>query len=212
MSGLFFNEKPEKQRGITPTLAELIRMAVQTHSDNLRVCMPATVETYDHKKQVVSATPDFKNTYADGQTAGMPMIYDVPVCFPRAGAAFICLPLKKGDKVLLVFCDRSLEKWLSSGAQNDPADTRAHHLSDAIAFPGCYPTSSPAQVNNANDLIIKNGKFEIRMRDDGRVQILNGQWDLMKLFDQWIDADASGAVQELLDIKSRIQTFMVGGV
>jgi hypothetical protein len=34
----------------------------------------------------------------------------------------------------------------------------------------------------------------------------------MTLFDQWIDADAAGAVQELLDIKSRIQTFIVGGV
>lgn len=212
MSAPYIEEKPEKQARITPTLAELITAAMQTHAGNIRVCMPATVETYDHKKQVVSATPDFKNTYADGKTVGMPTIYDIPVCFPRAGAAFIALPLKKGDKVLLLFCDRSLEKWLSNGAQNDPGDTRAHHLSDAIAIPGGYPMSSPAQVNNASDLIVKNGKFEIRMRDDGRVEILNGQWDLMKLFDQWIDADAAGAVQELLDIKSRIQTFMVGGV
>lgn len=51
-----------------------------------------------------------------------------------------------GDTGLLVFCDDSLDVWLSKGGLVDPLDDRHHALSDAVFVPGLRPFSNPVSV------------------------------------------------------------------
>ena len=44
--------------------------------------------------------------------------------------------LVPGDTVLLVFSERSIDKWAQQGGEVDPLDSRLHHLSDPVALPG----------------------------------------------------------------------------
>lgn len=203
------------------TLLEAVKAAIDASAAEMRVCLPATVVTYDHKIQKCSAQPDFKRNY-NGTLVDMPVIYNVPVACPRAGDSFVHMPLKKGHKVLLIFSDRSLEKWLSNGIQNDPEDARTHHLSDAIAYVGGYPFSDPAAVTNGDDIIIKHGTTtEWRIKENGHFQIFNKQYEFMKKLAD-IMKDLSEAVtytcngpQSLFHFKLRqdmqdLRTFLEG--
>lgn len=182
----FIEEIRNDQSRVTPTLAEMIRQAIQGNSQEIRVAMPAEVIEYDYKKQMVNARPYFKRKYLDGEVTDAPVIYNVPVAFPRAGEAFVSMPIEKGHNVLLIFSDRSMEKWLNSGTAVDPEDRRVHHISDAIAIPGCYPFSNPAPVANNTDVIIRNGNgktafTEIRVKKNNHIQVLNEKEELVKV-------------------------------
>lgn len=200
----FFDEQRKDQDRVKPTFAETIRQAMAGHTQDLRVAMPAEVIEYDHKKQMVTVKPYFKRKYRDGELADSPMIYKVPVAFPRAGESFIAMPIKKGHTVLLVFSDRSMEKWLNSGTSVDPEDTRAHHISDAIAIPGCYPFSNSAAVANDTDLIVRNangkGAFvEFRLKENNHLQVLNEKEELVKV------------LNDMLQILREAVTYTCGG-
>ena len=131
----FIEEQKEPQRSQTPSFSEILRRSQRAGMSELKVSMPGEIVKYDHKKQKADVRPHFKRKYNDGEIQSSPIIYNVPVWHPRAGKAFIHVPVKKGDVVQLIFSDRSLEKWLSTGKEGYPDDTRMHHISDAVAFP-----------------------------------------------------------------------------
>jgi len=60
--------------------------------------------------------------------------------------ADLVTPVAVGDTGLLVFCDGSLDVWLSKGGLVDPLDDRHHALSDAVFIPGLRPFSNPVSV------------------------------------------------------------------
>lgn len=200
-------DRPQEQ-GATPTLTEVFKQAMDAMASELRVSMPGTIIRYDHKKQLADVKPDFKRKYKDGKVEDAPLIYNVPVKHPRAGDAFIHMPLAKGHKVVLQFSDRSLEKWLSAGKEHDPEDTRKHHMSDAFAYPGGYPFSDTASVANGQDLIMKNKDLEVRIKKNGHIQVFNSRYELMKVLEEWITCDISGSHNWLIRIREKLRTFL----
>lgn len=124
----------------SPTLVEAIRRAMEASSSEICTALPARVESYDAAAQRASVQPLIRRTYQDEsgarQVERLPVISDVPVSFPGAGDYSISWPLAKGDIVLLVFSQASIDKWLTSGKDVDPLDDRRHSLNDAIAIPG----------------------------------------------------------------------------
>jgi len=159
----------------------MLARAMRSKMNDVRTAMPGQVIKYDLKKQAVDVQPLLRHAYDDGSVLDLPVVYNVPVVFPRAGEAFLALPIKKGDGVLLIFSDRSLDKWKSSGGKVDPEDVRSHNISDAVAIPGFYPFNAAAKIPNANDLILKNANCTIMMKSNGKVSISNGKAELVSL-------------------------------
>lgn len=204
-----FNEEDDPQSEAGPTLAEVIKDAVDAKIMDMRTAMPGIITAYDKASQTATVQPVFKRKYGDGTTGDPPQIYKVPIAHPRAGDAFIHLPVAVGHTVLLVFSDRSLEKWMASGKVNDPEDNRAHHMSDAIAIPGGYASATAANVHNSEDIIIKNGNgVEIRVKTNGHLEVRNSSQELIKILDEWISADIAGAHGWLLRIRTKLRTFL----
>lgn len=219
----FIRQEEDSQEAAKPSPAQVIRQAFDAMAMELRVSMPAQVLRYDHKTQLIDAKPFFKRKYKDGTVEAPPVIYNVPVDFQRAGKAFIALPLEPGHVVQLMFSDRSFEKWLSSGGEVDPDDSRAHHISDCHAIPGGYPISDPAKINNAKDLIIKNddGKgniLEIRLKKNNHLQVINKTDELVKVLNDMLQVlreartPTCGGPQPLIhtkfpEITRRLKTF-----
>ncbi len=204
------------------TLPEAIKAGIQAAMSEARFCLPGRVKSYDKKTQKCSVQPDFKRDYA-GKVVAMPMIYNVPVAWPRSGDAWIHFPLKKDDRVTLIFCDRSIEKWLANGEINNPDDKRMHHLSDAFAFPGGYPFNDPASVNNGDDIIIMNGKSnEWRIKKNGHFQILNSKNEFVKVIYDMLTTIRAAVVYagdagaqplrhyKFSEIQNRLKTFLEG--
>lgn len=140
----------------TPTLANLLRMVRDRAAAELHVCLPGRVERYDAAAGVVDVKPLLKEdaTAEDGSriVESLPVVPNVPIVFPGAGGFCVTFPVNVGDFVLLVFADRSLDKWIGSGSEVDPVDPRRHALSDAFAIPGARPTAwknAAAATNHA---------------------------------------------------------------
>lgn len=151
----------------TPTLAGVIRMAIDSAQRSVYTALPARVESYDATSQTCSAQPVLLGEYideaGDRQTLRDPIIENVPVVFPSAGDFAITFPLSAGDTVLLVFSSRSLDKWLIAGGEIDPNDGRRQHLSDAIAIPGlrALPDAIGSDGTSGNSLVVKGGSIRL---------------------------------------------------
>jgi hypothetical protein len=123
-----------------PSLEQAIVEAIRAQLVQLHVAMPARVESYDAATRKCSATPLIRRgvvTEAGVRTTElMPVIPDIPVVMPGSGGARVKFPVSRGDTVLLVFADGSLDRWLVRGGEVDPGDDRSHTLTDAVAIPG----------------------------------------------------------------------------
>lgn len=128
------------------TLAEILNLYKTQIFSDLRVALPARVESYDAATQTVDAKPLVRETYAgpDGarQSISLPVVPRVPVLFPSGGGHRLLFPLRKGDNVLLVFSDLPLDQWATYGDESTPDDGRRHHLTDAFAIPGAHAANA----------------------------------------------------------------------
>lgn len=218
----FLNEQEDGQKDTTPTFAQVLKTMRDAIFSGLCVSMPAEVVSIKNyrKKQVIDVKPYFKKRYSDGQEFDPPLIHNVPVKLYRAGGAWISMPLKVGHSVSLEFSDRSLEKWLTSGARQHPDDTRMHHISDAVAYPGLYPLSDALSLPNITDVIIANENLIMKIKPNGHIQISNQTDELLKVLNDMLQiireakvATGSNGLQPLIHHKfstvaSRLKTFL----
>lgn len=140
------------------SLTEAIDAGLSSLNKELRVALPARVESYDADKQKASLQPLLLDFYEDERgarkTERLPVVSDVPVLFPSGGGAFVTFPVATGDTGLLLCADRSLDVWLNRGGEVDPNDTRCHHLTDAVFLPGLYPFSAPRSGVSATHVVV----------------------------------------------------------
>jgi hypothetical protein len=128
------------------SLVDVVRAGIAGKFAELYFCTPARVVSYDSTKQSAVVQPLIKRRVrgeGERETQLPGVIHDVPVVFPGAGDYSFTFPVAKGDTVLLVFADQSLDVWLPSGAEVDPEDDRQCDVNDAIAIPGLRSFASP---------------------------------------------------------------------
>lgn len=205
--GIFdlIQEEEEEGREVTPSLPKVLINAIDSRLYDLKVAMPARVLKYDHKKGLVDVQPCFKRKYPDGKVVDAATIFNVPVQMPRSGKAWIHIPIKKGDYVQLIFQDRSIDKWISTGGIVDPEDTRKHDASDAVAIPGLFPANEPMSISDPDDLVMKNENMEVVLKNNGKIKISNGGNELLSaLVDlaQVVTNEHGAAADALTKIKS----------
>ncbi|MCK4521362.1 MAG: hypothetical protein KAU20_02225 [Nanoarchaeota archaeon] len=153
------------------SLTEAIENVVWNILSDLHTCIPAVIEKYDHKTHKADVKPMITKTYTDGTEMKLPVISSVPVVFPRSKEASFTFPIKKGDGVLLVFSERPLDTWLSTGKESPPNDGRKFDLTDAIAIVGLFSFEEPALEDNNEDALIKYKDSEIRIKKSGDIII-----------------------------------------
>lgn len=160
----------------TPTLSQIVRLGIQKELANLHTAMPGKIEAYDPGTRLARVKPLLRRKYEDeDQAVDLPVISNVPVLHPRTSSAQVSLPLAAGDYVLLIFCERSIDRWLEIGGAVDPEDPAMHALTDAVAIPGLYPKGEPLALNGSRgSLEIGNGLSFIEIERDGAVNIRAG--------------------------------------
>lgn len=118
-------------------------------------------------------------TQPDGTevTTKMPVIPDVPICFPGGGGFTMTFPVQAGDEGLIIFADRCIDAWWQSGNPGNPpqpqpqVERRMHDLSDAFFIPGVRSqVRLPSGGYNAT-------KAQLRS-DDGTVVIEAGAGEI----------------------------------
>lgn len=147
-----------KERLDTPE--EQQRSATENQLANMRVAMPGIIISFDPDKQTASVQPAITENIQieDKPTEAMelPILSDVPVCFPRAGGYCITFPVKKGDECLLVFADMCIDGWWQSGGVQDQMETRRHDLSDAFALIGVTSVPRAVKGYSSDSVMLRN--------------------------------------------------------
>ena len=173
-------------------LSEALQHVYDELSASLCVMLPGTVERYDAAEQKAAVLPSIRRRYTDGEEQDRPVIEDVPVVWPRGGSASLTMPLKRGDGVMLLFSDRSLDRWLDRGGVVTPDDRRKHSESDAVAVPGLWSFADVPGDASDDGAVLRNGSGRLRIDDRGRVALGNDIEELLGLIGEFMEQVAAG--------------------
>ena len=123
------------QTVLPPELDDLLAESRETVFSTLNSIEIGKLEVVNDD-QTVSIQIQVLRRKADGTTSKYPLLVDCPYFVLQGGDAYIDMPIKKGDDCLVLFNDRNIDNWWSTGNVAVPADTRKHDLSDGFALVG----------------------------------------------------------------------------
>jgi hypothetical protein len=215
------------------TLTDAITQAVDFSIQQLHTCLPATIVDYDYATQKASVLPSIKITFYDGAVVSHPILQNVPLVFPRSGGASLTFPVNKGDGVLVLFSERSLERWLAStGEEVEQGVNRRFDLTDAIAIPGLnsivtnslgnstdvklvFKTAS-VTIDPLGNIILDNGNCAIRLKADGTFEFSNTEESLLNILrdtltaitDITVDASPIENIAAFESLKTRLEKLI----
>lgn len=147
-----------------PSIETFVAQMLEQRIADLHTALPARIVRYDAQKQQADVEPYIQRKYLNGQVVTLPVISNVPVVHPRSGDSIIHVPVKVDDTVLLVFAERSVDRWLDSGGVTDPGDPRKHSLSDAFAIPGGYSFNKALPVADPDAITLAG---TVRLGENG---------------------------------------------
>lgn len=156
---------------------EATRIALDGRQAEIWTALPGIVTAYDPDAITVSVQPaiDGSITGEDGvaQRVSLPLLVDVPVCFPMGGGMVLTFPVTAGDECMVVFSSRCIDGWWQSGGVQAPAEHRMHDLSDGMAIVGMRSQARklPNVSTEHAQLRSEDGLTYIEIRPDGKVRI-----------------------------------------
>ena len=157
------------------TLAGLMERFERYMAMSFKVCLPGVVVQYDHTQQRAQVRVGVRERYRDGRQDPSPVISNVPIIFPRSGGASFTMPVVRGDTVLVLFADRSIETWLDTASgEADSNDWRRHDINDAIAIPGLLPFARGSMSDNNDDVLLTYAGSEVRIQSSGTISMQAG--------------------------------------
>jgi hypothetical protein len=166
-------------------LADGIYSAFDYLIANVHTAMPAIITHYDSATKKATVKPSIKKVFANNTVQSMPTISNVPVVMPRTTTAGLNIPVNVGDSVLLVFSERSLERWLSNGGEVEPGFDRKFDLTDAIAIVGLYSFNTQI-ADEEGAAFLYNQKGKIKIDKSSKIAIGNDQDELLAIIDTLI--------------------------
>ena len=172
---------------IPPELRDVLQAFRREIFSSLRCAMPGIIQTFDPVTQTATIQVAMQMTVWD-QVKDYPPLVDCPVVVLGGGPAFISFPINTGDTCLVLFSDRAIDNWYSTGNVVPPAQQRQHSLADGIALVGIRHLANalsnydatgiglngPA-VNVSGNLNVAAGATDVFTTSDGAtVTVING--------------------------------------
>jgi len=157
---------------------EALRLAMEANQTRIWTAIPGIVVSADLSAQTLSVQPSIQGSISDAegnvQSVNLPLLVDVPICFPRAGGFALTFPIAAGDEVLVVFSSRCIDSWWQNGGVQAPAEVRMHDLSDGFAL--LAPTSQPKKLSavSSSNVQLRNnaGDTFVEITPSGSVRLI----------------------------------------
>jgi hypothetical protein len=107
------------------------------------------IEKVTASEQTVEISLQIRRLAEDGTSEAYPVLVDCPYFVLQGGGAYIDMPIAAGDYCIVLFNDRDIDNWWSTANVADPASTRKHSFSDAIAIVGLNPKTAPLTMDGS---------------------------------------------------------------
>lgn len=167
------------------TLESRLNSFIDFKFSALNTCMLCTVENVrDLGEQRVDVKPLVNKQFVDSDVLEYPAILSVPLVFPSSSTSAITFPVNKGDVVVVIFNQSSIDVFKSgSHTSHDPIDTRRFDRRDAIAIPCAFAfdkainkQSNRTLPHSTTDVVIahnigRDNECEIRVKSSGKIEV-----------------------------------------
>lgn len=162
----------------SPSEVEVLEAALKHGARKIKVAVPCHVESYNDTPKECSLQPQIKDWW-QGHYHRAPKLSGVPVAFPGGACGTFSFDLQKGDTGVALFMDRSMDEYLLTGLESEPAMKHLHDLSDAIFIPfkmgpaALIPSISKVHIDSLGRVYIGNAAVNLLgMVDDLASQVL----------------------------------------
>lgn len=116
-----------------------------------------------------------------------PVLTNCPVFVLSGGNGCITMPVAEGDTCLVLFNDRDIDNWYTTGNEAVPNSPRTHDLSDGLALVGFRNLSNKIFGYDPTELQIRNGTGKIAITaDTGKVKMSNDVGSLLNAMNKII--------------------------
>jgi len=178
-------------------LTDALLNAIDFRLEDLHTNLPGIVQKYYPATQTADIQPAIKKKYLiDGeiQILDNPVITNVPIAWQGGGNSSLTFNLEPGDAVLLCYCERSLERWLSAGGTTENGINRKFDIKDAIAIPRIKTLNNPLS-QESGVTAWKNSQLGIKLYNNNKLWIGNDQVELLDWLDRLVDEIKSITVE-----------------
>lgn len=101
-----------------------------------------------------------------------PQLVKCPLMILTGGNSYLTFPIEAGDECLILFNDRDIDTWWSTGATgNPPNSNRVHDLNDGIVFVGVRSLANKIANYNMNGPQLTNGGAFISVEDKVQISV-----------------------------------------
>lgn len=180
----------------TPSLFDLLLRTKRESAIDINCVKIGIIESYTALTNSASVRIASKILLANGEIKDYPLLDDCPVIHMQGGGASITMPIEQGDHCIVLFNDRNIDSWYTTGAITTPDDNRLHSIADGIVLVGLNPITEP--VLHSTSCVTINGATN-------KVAIKNNATDLKTLI-----TNLTNLVQEISDAIG-LMTFASNG-
>lgn len=170
------------------SIQKSIDVIIDHHLSKIYTSMPGIIEKV-HSQKLIDVLPALKRNVVSGTGERIvreyPVIPNVPVLLLSSDEFYFHIPLKKGNPVVLFFCQDSLDNYQETDGKKvvDTEDIRRNDITDAFALPGAITQNDTIANLSETDMVIgkRDGNTEIHITHDSKVKIKASEVDLGSL-------------------------------
>jgi hypothetical protein len=151
---------------IPPDLRSLLTDLKKEIFYGLNCHQVGVIESFNKGLQTATVQIQVLRNIGNTQVA-YPLLTDCPVVFPSGGGAYLSFPVTKGDPCLVLFNDRDLDLWFTTGNVVGPNSARAHSLSDGIVLVGIRNKATPPPTTDFGTVTLGFGASQIQIGPNG---------------------------------------------
>lgn len=124
-----------------PSLSALMSELKKDIFNNLNCINVGIIQSFDEADQTATIRVAIKRVIEikdDGTKVlrERPLLLKCPVVILFGGSTYMTFPIAEGDECLVLFNDREIDNFWTTGSVEAPSSPRAHSASDAIALVG----------------------------------------------------------------------------
>ena len=124
-----------KKNPMNPDLTELLHNLKDDIFRSLNCIKIGRLKTFNQTTKTATIKLLFKRAIND-KIISYPVLVDCPVFTLQGGGGSLKMPIAAGDTCLVLFADRNIDNWYSTGSEAAPGNQRCHDISDGIAIVG----------------------------------------------------------------------------
>lgn len=150
----------------------------------------AKVASFDPVKQTITATMNYVQSIVVPDAPGgilsveYPILVDCPVIVFQGGDAALTMPIQAGDDCMILFNDRDLSAWFSSGSVTRNPSIRLHSFSDGVAIVGLNSLASSLEGYDTERAVLRKGESKVAVGD--KLELSNSEQNVADLLQEFL--------------------------